>query len=224
MIRNIINGKVYIGKTKGVPAKRWECHQRDARKGRNLMLHQAIRKYGAENFTVETLASDILTVAELNELEKAFITKFRSYPPNLGRGYNMSPGGDGGAEIRLGKKQGPDARRKVAEYRKSHPVVAGSETARKISRALKGRRFTPAWSARKSDAQRGSKNHCFRDLMGQVFGNLKVLEQSKNQPGQCVRWACQCLLCGRIKDVRSTNLRPVGGTRSCGCRHIRRAQ
>jgi len=161
LIRNTVNGKVYVGKTKEeTPTKRWKSHQRSVLKGSSLMLHKAIRKYGIAVFTIEIVAF-ASTPSELNELEKVFIAQYQSYPPELGKGYNMSPGGDGGAEIRLGKKQSLEAREKVSKYRKLHPIVAGSETACRISQSLKGRTFTPQWSSKKSEAQRGSKNHQF---------------------------------------------------------------
>jgi group I intron endonuclease len=157
---NRVNGKVYVGKTNGVLSARWRGHLRSAERGSNLLFHQAIRKYGAPAFELSVIGV-ARSPEELNELERASIANHRSYPPNLGFGYNLSPGGDGGAEIRLGRKHTDATRQKMAEYRRLNPVLVGSETARKISSALKGRAFTPEWSARKSAAQLGAKNSMY---------------------------------------------------------------
>ena len=49
-ITNRINGKVYIGQTRMSLNVRWwhHCNRKDC-----PALHHAIKKYGAENFTVE---------------------------------------------------------------------------------------------------------------------------------------------------------------------------
>lgn len=60
LVRNLINGKRYIGKTSGPNAalaikRRWREHVRLARKGANYVLSKAIRKYGMENFAIGPL-------------------------------------------------------------------------------------------------------------------------------------------------------------------------
>lgn len=52
-------------------------------------------------------------------------------------------------------------------------------------------------------------------MVGQRFGKLTVIEQSKDECG-CVKWVCQCD-CGNITVVRGSSLRS-GGTKSCGCK------
>ena len=50
------NGKKYVGlHGKPDPQKRWRGHVNDAKGGSKLILHNAIRLYGEENFTIETL-------------------------------------------------------------------------------------------------------------------------------------------------------------------------
>ena len=53
-----------------------------------------------------------------------------------------------------------------------------------------------------------------KDLSGQKFGRLTVLEQSENKRGK-VCWKCQCE-CGNIKNVVAGSLLN-GKTKSCGC-------
>lgn len=100
LIRNCVNGKVYVGKTerRQAPDKalawRWRTHCRVAERGGSAMLHRAIRKYGAASFSVEVIC-ETADRFELIELEKKFIAQFRSFPPALGFGYNLTAGGEG---------------------------------------------------------------------------------------------------------------------------------
>ena len=54
-----------------------------------------------------------------------------------------------------------------------------------------------------------------KDLTGQRFGKLLVLERAKNNSNKRVKWVCQCD-CGTIKEVLGENLRS-GESMSCGC-------
>lgn len=60
----------------------------------------------------------------------------------------------------------------------------------------------------------------FKDLTGLKINNLLVLGQGdfiydKNNH-RLVTWDCQCI-CGKIFNVRASNLKNKGGTKSCGC-------
>jgi group I intron endonuclease len=93
LIRNTINGKIYIGKTTGTLRRRWFEHMRDARLGKQRYLCQAIRKYGVAAFTIEALHENIASLAELNQLEREMIKMYGSC--NSAIGYNLTTGGDG---------------------------------------------------------------------------------------------------------------------------------
>src|SRR5690554_1078015 len=55
-----------------------------------------------------------------------------------------------------------------------------------------------------------------RDLTGQTFGDLTVMERATdNSPAGKARWVCLCE-CGQLKTVVSGSL-VSGRTRSCGC-------
>lgn len=57
-----------------------------------------------------------------------------------------------------------------------------------------------------------------KDLTGQIFGKLTVLERDSSKPmGKAcfAYWKCQCA-CGNIVSVRGDHLRN-GTTKSCGC-------
>ena len=94
-VTNNVSGKIYIGKTKRKTRDRWLEHVRDAKNYplKNIPLHKAIIKYGAENFQIETIETNVAE-EELNYKEKYYIKKFNS--TNSSIGYNATIGGDGG--------------------------------------------------------------------------------------------------------------------------------
>lgn len=90
-ITNSLNGKIYIGKTLQTPEERFKEHIRDSKKERceKRPLYDAINKYGAENFLLETIeeCSDNI----VNEREIYWIEYYQSFK----YGYNATKGGDG---------------------------------------------------------------------------------------------------------------------------------
>ena len=89
-ITNKINNKSYIGKTSNSTETRWKQHKELAQQGKGFLIHKAIRKYGVENFYIETVESD-LSDEESAEMEIYYINKYDSF----GNGYNLIIGGDG---------------------------------------------------------------------------------------------------------------------------------
>lgn len=90
-ITNQINGKSYIGKTERTVEERWKNHQRNIKKlGDRLPLYKALKKYGIENFSIETLEECDNLI--LDEREIYWIDYFHTY----GQGYNCTGGGEGG--------------------------------------------------------------------------------------------------------------------------------
>jgi group I intron endonuclease len=92
-ITNIINEKIYVGKSKN-PKVRWRQHKSHSKK-RNTKLYCAMRKYGIENFTFQILEQCL--ESQVNEKETYYISLLEPY-------YNMTNGGDGGGF--LNKKHG----------------------------------------------------------------------------------------------------------------------
>lgn len=87
-ITNITNSKIYIGKTTRTIGKRFLEHIYDCRR----TLGKEIRKYGIENFKIETIdKADSLN--SLDDKEKYWISFFNSTAPN---GYNLQAGGING--------------------------------------------------------------------------------------------------------------------------------
>lgn len=87
-ITNKLNGKVYIGQTINTVDQRWKRHVYDS-KTKDTHFARAIRKYGAENFIVETIDTAEST-KELNEKEIYWIKYYNSNK----EGYNSTDGGD----------------------------------------------------------------------------------------------------------------------------------
>lgn len=94
-ITNLINGKIYIGKTLLTVEKRWKEHCEDYKKQRNEKrpLYSAMNKYGIENFKIEQIeeCSDKI----INEREVYWIEHYQSFK----HGYNATIGGDGKAYL-----------------------------------------------------------------------------------------------------------------------------
>lgn len=86
-ITNKVNGKIYIGQTVE-PNKRWYQHRRDAAHP-TMIIHHAIKKYGADAFIFEVIAS-CKTWEDANEVETLLVSQYDSLVPN---GYNVSFGG-----------------------------------------------------------------------------------------------------------------------------------
>lgn len=88
-ITNMLNGKVYIGKTERTVEERFKEHCRDYLRVdiTNRPLYRAFSKYGIENFQVETLEETNLP----EERERFWIEYYQSFK----NGYNATLGGDG---------------------------------------------------------------------------------------------------------------------------------
>lgn len=101
-ITNLVNNKIYVGQAvshilnhkKYRPyglEKRFKCHVSEAmstKKNQCHYLNNAIRKYGAQSFTVQLLVN--CSVEDANKCETEEILKYDSLFPN---GYNLNSGG-----------------------------------------------------------------------------------------------------------------------------------
>lgn len=90
-ITNLINQKIYIGKTIKTIEERWNIHWQDSKKQNisNRPLYRAFHKYGKENFKIEILEE--CNLEDLNNREIYWIEKLGSFK----YGYNATIGGDG---------------------------------------------------------------------------------------------------------------------------------
>lgn len=96
LITNKLNGKMYVGQTLMTVHERWLRHCSVARNNINATgIDGAIRKYGKENFFVETIKE--CPVIELDKWEIYYIKYYNTYQGNNdNNGYNITLGGQSG--------------------------------------------------------------------------------------------------------------------------------
>lgn len=139
LITNLVNGKVYVGKTCRSLSARWSGHVSKARHGKDCLISQAIRKYGSDRFQVQVLAS-CTSLEELDLLERKFILEYRS---NVrGVGYNQTPGGDGapkGNKNRLGISHTVESKARMSFSHTGLKQPMTDERRAKISASMKGK-------------------------------------------------------------------------------------
>lgn len=132
LIRNKVNSKCYVGQAhkyvssnnnKWGTEGRWKSHVREAMSSSDdhcLLLNQAIRKYGADNFEVSKLKD--CNISEMNEFEAKYIQSYNSLVPN---GYNLRTGGSKGKDSDETRQRKSDAKKKreyTSDYKKSIKV------------------------------------------------------------------------------------------------------
>lgn len=110
-ITNCINQKLYIGLTINDAETRFKKHKSMIYSNGCSALYEAFKKYGVENFMVETICFSS-NKKELMSLEKYYISELNTVSPN---GYNLTSGGEN--------------------------CKVTDETKEKISKALKGRKI-----------------------------------------------------------------------------------
>lgn len=144
-ITNKINGKIYIGYTEKSIEERFAGHCADAQNpSPTRPLIRAIKKYGADSFTIEALYEGTNKEYVLNDREDYYIETYKNI---VGRNnmYNVCPGGLGGDRSMSPAYQ---------DYIQNRPSRAGKdnhfygmshseETKQKISEARKGKGTGP---------------------------------------------------------------------------------
>jgi group I intron endonuclease len=140
--------KRYIGITKKTSEARWAAHCAAARRGKHAYsrLHNAIRKYGQETFTLRTL----VICGDWDyacDLERKLIAAYGTFS----EGYNATEGGEGAPGFR------PSAATlaKLSAARRGKPK--SEEWKAKIGAANRGRKPSPEHIARLAELKRGQK-------------------------------------------------------------------
>ena len=187
---NKVNGKKYVGQAKDFN-KRHRGHikasyNKNRKREYNIPFHNAIRKYGIENFEIEILKDNLQNQDELNYWEKYYITEFDLLAKN-GKGYNLALGGEGGNTL-AGKteEEVAEIKRKQSEAwhnksdeeikektRKWHETMNNKTDEEKAERSKKQ---SEAWknrtdeekaeiSRKKSEANKGENNSRARKIV-----------------------------------------------------------
>lgn len=125
-IENLINNKMYIGKSVNI-ANRWEYHKSrlNRNKHTNQKLQRAFNKYGKDNFKFYVL--ELCDYELLNSKEMFYIKIYDSFI----NGYNLSVGGDGHNKYEISD----ETRTKLSNAGKQK---ISEEIKQKISATLKG--------------------------------------------------------------------------------------
>ena len=128
-IRNLKNGKVYIGQSYDLTT-RFRDHRKPCKFKSNRPLYSSIKKYGIENFEFIVLEW-IEDISKLDEREQYWMDYYKSY--NLEYGYNLSPTSGGS----------------------TRGIKHTEEHKQKIGLAGKGRKHTEISIAKMVEAQKG---------------------------------------------------------------------
>lgn len=134
LITDTINHKFYVGVTCQGYLHRYRDHINSAKNGSAVLLHEAMRKYGYNNFKVELLESNVPD-SKIASRERYYIRKYHSYYLD-DCGYNMTHGGCGVA----GYHHTELSKQKMRESMK-HIKFSESRN-QKISEALRGKHKT----------------------------------------------------------------------------------
>lgn len=157
LITNIINGKVYVGQAKWTAKDRWDQHLSNYRsylksKQTTTAFYNALCKYGKESFVITHLAG-ASSQEELDLLEIKYIAQFKSFPPELGFGYNMTPGGQGGGHYKPHSEKAKNLMSIANKGRKK-----SKEEREALSKRLKGKSVSIEHRKNLSKANKGKPN------------------------------------------------------------------
>lgn len=174
---NLINNKLYIGKTVGPLYRRKYTHWHDAKRGDNIYFHRALLKYGKNNFKWDVLCKcDSRT--KLLLLEKFYIAIYKKFSIL----YNMTDGGEGC----IGLEKTAEHKRKISE---SHKGIRPTESAKeKIRNALLG---NIPWNKDKKGVQishRKGKTNCYTEETKKKMGaaNIGKIPWNKGKTGYMI--------------------------------------
>lgn len=172
IITNNLNNKIYIGQTINSVEQRFKEHCRK----NNTAIDKAIKKYGKENFSVETLCT-ANSIDDLNELERYYISLADSKNPKIG--YNMCDGGNNtsgyhhkeSSKIKMSNsRKGMFAGENNPFYGKHHT----EEQKLKWSAERKGRKLTEEW---KQNVAKSAWKPVINITTGKRFDSIKAASE-----------------------------------------------
>lgn len=113
-IKNLVNGKVYVGQTIQEDKRRWEEHKSYA-KTKKHPLYNSMRKHGLENFEFSILDT-AQTLEELNAKEKHFLDLAKAN----GAVYNLREAGTNKTHSIESKLRMSESQKKAHERRRNN--------------------------------------------------------------------------------------------------------
>lgn len=154
-IRNLVNEKIYIGKTGMNFGDRWDSHRSLLNNGKhdNPHLQKAWDKYGQDNF--EFIIIEDCGIDELSDREKYYIKLYK----DMGLAYNIHDGGDEG--YNLGKHLSEETKRKIGEKNKINGLgrKASDETKEKMSKSHTGMKYASMSEEGKKNIQQAQRKY-----------------------------------------------------------------
>jgi group I intron endonuclease len=151
LIKNVVNGKVYIGQTIN-PKKRWTDHISDSQnhtKARSYYFQRSIAKHGVENFTHEII-DQCNSQKEADDKEIYWIAFYDS--TDREKGMNLTKGGGG----TVGKIVSNETREKLSKYHTGKKL--SEETRKKLGERRKGKKSNAGCGESNSNAKLKEKD------------------------------------------------------------------
>lgn len=128
LITNTVNGKQYVGQTWRTLEQRWQEHRYKA-SSKDTAIANAIRKYGADAFTINVIFEKVaISQWLLDIMEESAIKVYDTLSP---KGYNLDTGGKGGRCVT------ESTRKKLSENAKNRTY--SQKTRKKMSDSAKCR-------------------------------------------------------------------------------------
>ena len=193
---NPVNGKIYVGQTAISLSDRKAGHIQKVRKGSLSHFHNAIRKYGLDAFTWETICL-CSSKDEANAKECELIKVFNAKAP---AGYNITDGGEG----TVGFYPSAETRAKMGKAHKGNKRALGykhsDETKAKLSKAGKGNKrclgykHSDEFKAKVSAIMTGNKYMLGYKMPEETKVKIsKGMTGKKNCLGKRLQWGSQLL-------------------------------
>ncbi len=160
IVTNTVNQKRYVGQTTKTVTGRWREHVGTAkRQGQQCRaFYAAIRKYGSDTFTVESVPVRGGSQEDLDRAERETILNLKTRAPH---GYNLAPGGGGASEkarlrssaSHMGQERTPEVRAKISQSMKG--IKRTPEHQAKINAQMRKRKLSPEQIAKLVAVNRG---------------------------------------------------------------------
>jgi group I intron endonuclease len=218
---NLVNGKFYIGQ---------DLNNNPNYLGSGLMLNNAIKKYGIENFKKEIIEV-CNSKEELNEREKFWIKELNSQ--NREKGYNISDGGSGGktwqnyTDLEMIKhtrekrsRSTSERNRRIGGFLKDKNKQRESCIKGNLSRQMKGYKHSEETKMKIGNAHRGKEiseesrkniSNATKEAMENV--DMKTLYQQKVKAKLEAAWAARDK--NALEQLRELDMTDMNNQQKC---------
>jgi len=195
-IRNIPNGKVFIGKSVGLCEARRRCFMRLRRNQfTNRALQEDFRLFNEEEFEFRVL--EYCPPEELPEKKKVYVEHFNALDPEHGYNWVKQKHVEELGEKKLGVKRSKEVREKISKTKTGVP--RSEETIRKISKTITGTVHTEEWNNKISLALKG------KGLSEETKQKLSEAQRGKPKSPEQIRKLQEGY--GRFRDLKYRELK-----------------